>query len=309
MSAVILKGRPVAEPEKNDFLTRIRRKMRPKLGVRSFGGTLFMTLVLMGIAIIFLLPVIFMVNNAFKPINELLRMPPTILVRDPTWDNFVSLGNVFNNTVVPFWRYIFNTFFIVTVGTLGQIVIASMAAYPLAKFEFAGERTMSTLIVVALMFSGVVTAVPNFLIMSWLGIIDTYFAIILPSLGTTLGLFLMRNFMTQVPNSLIESAQIDGAGEFYTLWKIVMPVVKPALLTLVILSFQAMWGNAGGMVIYTETLKPLPAALGQIASGLSIARMGEMMVVALLMFLVPVIVFIIMQSNVMETMTTSGMKE
>ena len=309
MSAVILKGRPIAEPEKTDFISRIRKKMRPRLGVRSFGGTFLMTLILMGVAVIFLIPVIFMVNNAFKPLNELLRMPPTIWVRDPTWDNFIALGNVFNNTVVPFWRYLFNTFFIVTVGTLGQIVIASMAAYPLAKFEFAGERLMSNAIVIALMFSGVVTAIPNFLIMSSIGIIDTYFAIILPSLGTTLGLFLMRNFMTTVPNSLIESAQIDGAGEFYTLWRIVIPVVKPALLTLVILSFQAMWGNAGATVIYTEALKPLPAALSQIASGLSIARMGEMMVVALLMFLVPVIVFIIMQSNVMETMTTSGMKE
>jgi len=276
---------------------------------RSFGGNLVLGIVLTLAATLFLLPVIFMVNNAFKPLYELLRMPPLFFMRNPTIDNFLSLGNIFNNTLVPFWRYVFNSVLFIVVCTAGQIVFASMAAYPLAKFEFFGERFLNKVIILALMFSPAVTAVHNYLILAGLGLIDTYFAIILPSFASTIGLFLMVNFMKQVPSSLIESAQIDGATEFKTLWKVVMPAVKPAWITMFILTFQSMWGATGGGFIFTEQLKPLPAALQQIASEISIARMGEMMAVSLIMFLVPVIIFIFMQSNVMETMTTSGMKE
>lgn len=287
----------------------IKQILKPKKGNRSFGGNLVLIISLALLAVIFLFPVIFMINNAFKPLSELLRVPPFIFVRNPTLENFAAVGNLFNNSLVPFWRYVFNTFFIVTVGTLGQIIFVSMAAYPLAKYSFFGDKFLSSLILVALMFSPEVTAVPNYLIMANLGLIDTYFAVILPSFGSTLGLFLMKNFMSQVPSSLIEAAQIDGAGEFRTLWTVVMPAVKPAWITLFILSFQMMWGNSGSTVIYTEALKPLSAALNQIAAVLPVARMGETMVVSLIMFLIPVTIFIFMQSNVLETMTTSGIKE
>ncbi|MCL2015170.1 MAG: carbohydrate ABC transporter permease, partial [Defluviitaleaceae bacterium] len=216
---------------------------------RTVKGNIALLVVLALMAVIFLFPVIFLVNNAFKPLSELMRVPPLIFVRDPTLDNFFSVGNLFNNTLVPFWRYVFNTAFLVVAGTLGQIIFASMAAYPLAKYEFFGEQFLSGLIVVALMFSAAVTAVPNYIIMANLGLIDTYLAIILPSFGSTLGLYLMKNFMSSVPNSLIEAAQIDGASEFRTLWTVVMPAVKPAWITLFILSFQGMWGNSGGAVL------------------------------------------------------------
>jgi len=293
-------------PEEKTILSMFKPKTSSG---RTIGGNIALLVVLALMAVVFLFPVIFLVNNAFKPLSELMRVPPLIFVRDPTLDNFFSVGNLFNNTLVPFWRYVFNTAFLVIVGTLGQIIFASMAAYPLAKYEFFGEKFLSGLIVVALMFSPAVTAVPNYIIMANLGIIDTYFAIILPAFGSTLGLYLMKNFMSSVPNSLIEAAQIDGCTEFRTLWTVVMPAVKPAWITLFILSFQAMWGNSGGAVLYTESIKPLSAALGQIASTVTIARMGEMMVVSLIMFLIPVTIFIFMQSNVLETMTTSGMKE
>ena len=292
-------------------MSRVASKkiFKKKAGGRSFGGNVTLGLSMVLFSLIFLVPVIFLLNNAFKPLYELLRIPPTILVRDPTFENFFAMGNVFNNTLVPFWRYVFNSIFIVSMGVLGQILFASMAAYPLAKFEFFGEKFLNQLIVIALMFSPVVTAVHNYLIMANLGLIDSYWAIIVPSFASTLGLFLMRNFMGQVPSSLIEAAQIDGSSEFRTLWTVVMPAVKPAWITLFILTFQSMWTVAGTNVIFTETLKPLPAALNQIASGITIARMGEMAVVSLIMFLIPVGIFIIMQSSVMETMTTSGMKE
>jgi ABC-type glycerol-3-phosphate transport system permease component len=287
----------------------VKKFFKTKRGGRSFAGNVMLGLTMTAFAIIFLIPVILLVNNAFKPLYELLRIPPTIFVMDPTFENFFAMGNVFNNTLVPFWRYVFNSVFIVAAGTLGQILLASMAAYPLAKFEFFGESFLNKLIVIALMFSPVVTAVHNYLIMANLGLIDTYWAIIIPSFASTLGLFLMVNFMSQVPSSLIEAAQIDGSGELRTLWTVVMPAVRPAWITLFILTFQSMWTVTGSTVIFTETLKPLPAALNQIASGITIARMGEMMVVSLIMFLIPVVIFIIMQNSVMETMTTSGMKE
>jgi ABC-type glycerol-3-phosphate transport system permease component len=287
---------------------RFRHFFRKRNG-RSFGGNVALITGLTLAALFFLFPVVFMVNNAFKPMNELLKIPPDIFVRNPTIENFFSLGNIFSTSLVPFWRYLFNTFLIVILGTAGQVVFASMAAYPLAKFEFAGNDFISGMIVLSLMFSTAITAVPNYLIMSGLGLTDTYLAVILPAFSSSLGLYLMKNFMSQVPSSLIEAAHIDGAGEFVTLWRVVMPAVKPAWITLFILSFQAMWGSTGGTMIYAENLKPLSAAFTQISSGASVARLGDMSVVALIMFLIPVVIYIFMQSNVLETMTTSGMKE
>lgn len=279
-----------------------------KRSTRSVGGNILLIFFLILLALLFLFPIIFTFNNAFKPLHELLKFPPDIFVKIPTLDNFYDLSELFANSLVPFSRYMFNTFFIVIIGTAGQIIFASMAAYPLAKYEFYGNKFISKLIVMSLMFSSAVTAVPNYIIISKLFLIDTYWAIIFPAFSSTLGLYLMKNFMAQVPSSLIESASIDGANEFTTLWRVVMPAVKPAWITLFILSFQSMWGVTGGTFIYEENLKTLSYALGQIASA-GIARQGVMAAVSLIMFLIPTIIFIFMQSNVIETMTTSGMKE
>lgn len=279
-----------------------------KRSARSVGGNIVLVIFLALVAFMFLFPVIFMFNNAFKPLNELLKFPPDLFVRNPTLENFSDLRVIYSNSLVPLSRYIFNTVFIVAVGTAGQILFASMAAYPLAKYEFFGSEFISKLIVMALMFSSAVTAVPNYIIISKLGLIDSYWAIILPAYSSTLGLYLMKNFMEQIPSSLIESASLDGANEFVTLWRIVMPMVKPAWITLFIISFQSMWGVTGGTYIYSEELKPLSYALLQIASS-GIARQGVMAAVSIIMFLIPTVIFIFMQSNVMQTMTTSGMKE
>lgn len=284
------------------FFTK-KRKGRSRTG----NIVLFIFLALM--SAMYLFPVVFMVNNAFKPLSELLKIPPDIMVRNPSFNNFLDISVMFSSSLVPFSRYLFNTILIVLAGTVGQIVIASMAAFPLAKYDFLGNNTINKLVVLSLMFAASVTAVPNYLIMAKLQLIDSYWAMILPAFNSTLGLYLMKNFMSQVPSSLIESANIDGANEFTTLWRIVMPAVKPAWVTLFILSFQMMWGTTGGQFIYKETLKPLSYALSQMASAMVIARQGVFAAVSLIMFIIPVTVFIISQSNVIETMTTSGMKE
>lgn len=275
---------------------------------RSVGGTVFLLVFIMLFAIFAVFPVAFMVGNAFKPMRELYRYPPTVLPQNPTVQNFKDLLVYASESLVPFTRYLFNTGALVILGCLGQILLSAMAAFPLAKSEFRGKKMMSNMVVYALMFSGAVTAVPNYLILTKLGLIDSLWAIILPSFASTLGLYLLQNFMEMLPDSLIEAAKIDGASYFRTLISIILPVVKPALMTVFIFTFQNLWGNTGGSVLYTENIKPLSYMLSRIASS-GIARQGMASAASLLLFIIPVLIFIITQSNVMETMATSGMKD
>lgn len=275
---------------------------------RSVGGSLALLIFLFLLALLMLFPVVFMVSNAFKPINELFIFPPKLFVLQPTLDNFYDLSDLLADSLVPLSRYLFNTAVIVLLGSLGHIFLSCMAAFPLAKFRFPGSRLLNQVVVLSLMFSSAVTAVPNYVIMSKLGLVDSYWAVILPALSMSLGLFLMKNFMEQVPDALIDAASIDGAGYFHMLWRIVMPAVKPAWITLFIVSFQSLWGATGGNFIYTENYKPLPAMLSQL-SGSGVARTGVVAATSLLLFVVPVILFVVSQSNVLETMATSGIKE
>ena len=275
---------------------------------RSVGGTAFLLLFILAFAIFAVFPVAFMVGNAFKPMRELYRYPPTVLPQNPTGQNFKDLLVYASESLVPFTRYLYNTGVLVILGCLGQILLSAMAAFPLAKSEFRGKKLMSSMVVYALMFSGAVTAVPNYLILTKLGLVDSLWAIILPSFASTLGLYLMQNFMEMLPDSLIEAAKIDGASYFRTLVSIIMPVVKPALMTVFIFTFQGLWGNTGGSVLYTENIKPLSYMLSRIAST-GIARQGMASAASLLSFFIPVLIFVVTQSNVMETMATSGMKD
>ncbi|MFS0725567.1 carbohydrate ABC transporter permease [Paenibacillus sp. 1P07SE] len=254
------------------------------------------------------LPLVYTVNNAFKPLDELFIFPPRFFVNNPTMDNFYDLVALMGNSWVPFSRYIANTLLITLVGTAGHILLASAAAYPLAKYRFPGSKMLFTIVILSLMFSPHVTAIPNYMVMSWLGWINTHAAIIVPSLAFSLGLFLMKQFMEQIPDALLEAAKIDGASEYRIFWTIVMPNVKPAWLTLMILQFPALWGTDGGNFIYSENLKPLNYALSQIIQG-GIARAGVGAAVALIIMIVPISLFIVSQSSVIQTMATSGMKD
>lgn len=282
-------------------------KRKLKRANRSLSGDIVLTTFLGVFGIFSIWPFIFIISNAFKPMNEIFLFPPKLFVRNPTLNNFRDLAIIISDSWIPFSRYIFNTGFLTVLGTVGTVILSSMAAFPLAKYKFPGSKVMSDLIVYSLMFSGVVVAIPNYIIVSRLGIIDSYWSIVLPAMGGTLGLFLMKNFMEQIPDTLLEAAKIDGASEYRIFWSIVMPSCKPAWITLIIFSFQALWGETGGMFIYTEKLKPVNHVLSQIIGG-GIARTGVASAVSLIMLIVPVIVFVVTQSNVIETMTTSGIK-
>lgn len=276
---------------------------------RSLFGNIQVVAVLFIMGAFMALPMIYAICNAFKPLDELFVFPPRFLVRNPTWDNFRDLFKLTSNSWVPFSRYLLNTLFITSVGTAGQVFLASLAAYALAKNNFPGKRFINTSIVLSLMFSSTVTAIPNYLIMAKLHWIDTYLAIIVPAFQSSLGLYLIRQFMENgIPDSVIEAARIDGASEFTIYRSIVMPMIKPAWLTLVILSVQSLWNVTGGSYIYSEQLKPLTVALNQLMQG-GIARAGVGAAVSVVMMIVPVVLFVCVQSNVLETMATSGMKD
>ena len=281
------------------------KRRKPNRSVWGDFGIYFM---LLCVAILMVFPLVFSVGASLKPLDELFRFPPTVFPRQPTMDNFSDLFVTLSQSFVPFSRYLVNTVFLTFIGTLGHVLIASMAAFVLAKYDFPGGRTFFSIVVTALMFSGYVTGIPNYVIMSKLRMIDTYWAIILPAFAAPIGLFLMKQFMEGLPTSLIEAAHLDGAGEFRIFWSIVMPNVKPAWLTIIIFSVQSLWNTNASTVIYSEAKKTLVYALQQIQAG-GIARTGQAAAVTVIVMLVPITIFILSQSRILETMASSGLKD
>ncbi len=275
---------------------------------RSFWGDLGIYIMLIIIAVAMVFPLVFAVSSSLKPLDELFRFPPRIFPQRPTLDNFSDLFVTLSQSYVPFSRYLLNTVFITVVGTFGHLIIASMAAFVLAKYDFPGGKTFFSIIVTALMFSGYVTGIPNYVIMSRLHMIDTFWAIILPAFAAPIGLFLMKQFMEGLPTALIEAAHLDGAGEFRIFWSIVMPNVKPAWLTMIIFSVQSLWNNSAATVIYSEAKKTLVYALQQIQAG-GIARTGQAAAVQVITMIVPILIFVFSQRNILETMASSGLKD
>lgn len=297
----------MAEKDTIKLKRRFFRKREKQLN-RSMAGNTLLFILMIICGVFMALPLVMIVNNALKPLDELYQFPPKIFVRNPTLENFSDLFVLMNDSWIPFSRYILNTIIITGMGMVGHVVVASLAAYPLAKHRFPAKNILFSMVVLSMMFSWTVTQIPQYLIISWLGINNNYLALILPAWSFGMGLYLMKQFMEQLPDSLMESARLDGASEWHIFWTIVMPNVKPAWLTLAIFQFQQMWGNTGSMFLRDEQLKPLQFALQQITAG-GVARAGAAAAVTFIIAAVPITFFLICQSNVLETMTTSGMKE
>ncbi len=285
----------------------MRQARRNKLG-RSRAGTVFIMLFLVLMGCFTALPFVYSILQSIKPLEELFVFPPRMYVIDPTFENYISLFNLTTTTWIPVSRYLFNSAALTVLGTSANVLFSSMAAYPLAKLKFHGSKQLFNLVVVSLLFTYEVTSVPAYIIIAKLKLIDTFWALLLPAIATPMGLFLMKQFMTQIPDSIIESARVDGAGTFTTYWRIVMPQVKPAWLTLVIFSFQSLWNREGLTYIFSDQLKTFPTILGQISSG-GVARAGAAAAAAVVLMIPPILVFILSQSNVIETMASSGIKE
>ena len=290
-------------------MAKLRTRKHKVVLNRSVGGDIGINALLIIMGAFMFIPMYYVIIQSLKPLDELWMFPPHFYVQSPTLKNYTDLFRLMSTSWVPFSRYIFNTVFISIVGTAGNLMLSSLAAYAIAKIKFPGRGWMFQMIVLSLMFHSTVTGIANFLTMSTLHWVDTYLAIIVPAWCTSLGLYLMKNFMeTAVSDAVLESARLDGATEFYTFLKIAMPMVKPAWLTLIIYCFQGLWNAGGSIYIYSEQLKTFNYAIGQIVAG-GIARAGAGAASQVIMMAVPIIVFVISQSNIIETMGSSGMKD
>ena len=312
--------KPVVAKTRGDILHEQAERLGEKIEVpkkhlitrrhpnRSIGGDIIIYLLLLLVAVAMVFPLVFLIGSSLKPLDELFRFPPPVWPSHPTMDNFSDLFVTMGQSWVPFSRYLVNTIIITVVGTFGHLVVAGMAAFVLSKYEFPGGKLFFAVATTCLMFTGVVTDIPNYLILSRLGLVDTYWALILPACAAPIGLFLMKQFMEGLPTALIEAATIDGASRFRVFWSIVMPNVKPAWLTMIIFSVQALWNNRAATIIYSEAKKPLVYALQQIQAG-GVARTGQMAAANVIIVAVPILIFVFSQSRILETMASSGIKD
>ena len=290
-------------------MAKLRTRKHKVVLARSAGGDAGITFVLVILGLFMFIPMYYVIIQSLKPLDELWMFPPRFYVMRPTGDNYKDLFTLMSGGLVPFTRYIFNTIFTSVAGTFGNLIFSSMAAYAMAKIKFPGGKAMFKTVRTSLMFHKTVTAVTCFMLMSTFKIIDTYWAIIIPAWGTTLGLYLMKQFMEgSVADAVLESSRLDGASEFRTFWIVAMPMVKPGWLTLIVYSVQDLWNAGASMYIHSEQLKSLNYAIQQITAG-GIKRAGASAASLVLMMLVPISVFVITQSNIIETMGSSGMKD
>lgn len=271
-------------------------------------GSVFIFIFLIISGAFMLMPIYLTIVMAVKPVEEIFLFPPEIYTLRPTLDNFRDMFEVMNNSRVPFWRYIFNSFTVTFSVTVLQCAFSSMAAFVLAKCRFPMSKLINSIIVTALLYQSNVIYIMQYIIMSKMGIIDSPLALILPFVASPMSLFLMRQSISQVPDSVIEAAKMDGAGLFRICWQIVMPNQKPALMTIIIFAFQSSWNMQSDNFIFQEQYKTLPTVVNQVAvSGL--ARAGITMAAAVFMLIPPVIVFMFAQRHVIETMAHSGIKQ
>lgn len=276
---------------------------------RSTAGSIgyFTILILAGLFMVF--PLFYCVITSLKPLDELLIFPPKFFVRRPTFTNYTVLPALLGNLQIPVSRYVFNSLFIAGVSTFLTIIAGSMAAFTFSKSKVKGRKILFLIVQLMLLYNGVTLGVPQYLIFTGMDIIDTYWVYILPAIPSAVNCFLMKQFMdVSIPESLMEAARIDGARVSTIYWRIVMPIMKPAWMTVLLFSFQGMWSVVPGGTIFSEELKTLPFVMSSITAG-GIARAGSSMAVTVILMIPPIAVFLFTQSNVMETMSSSGIKE
>lgn len=264
------------------------------------------------LAAFMMLPIVFIFNHAFKPIGELFLYPPRFFVQNPTWENFANLFLKTQSSVVPFTRYLFNSIVVTGFSMIAVIVVSSLAAYAFSKHDFPGKQLFFSLTIVSLMFAPEAVLIPRYLVMANLGIMNSYIAHIFPYIAAPVSVFLFKQFVDQIPKDLIEAAKIDGAGEFRIYWNIVVPVCMPAVATIGILTFQAVWMQTETSTLYTqvESLKTLPYYVMTLTNGLAnnVVGQGVAAAVSLLLFFPNLMIFLLFQRKVIATMANSGIK-
>lgn len=285
------------------------KKMQYKRYTRSRIGNVFYFTFLMLAGAFSVLPLVYCITTSFKPLDELLVFPPRFFVYRPTVENYTVLPILLEKLKVPFSRYLFNSVFIAVVTVFFHIFVASLAAFTFSKSKIKGKVTFFLIVQFSLLYNATTLAIPQYLIFTKMGIIDTLWVYILPAIPSSMGVFLMKQYMDSgIPDTLLEAAKIDGAGTFKIYWRIAMPLTKPAWMTLLLFSFQSIWSvTPSSGTIFSEQLKTLPSVMSSISAG-GTARAGSAMAATVILMIPPIIVYFISQSNVMETMSSAGMK-
>ncbi len=285
-----------------------RRRLQTKKYTRSKAGNIFYVVILTAFGLFSVLPLVYSIVTSFKPLDELMIFPPKFFVSRPTIQNYTALPGLLSNLRVPLSRYIFNSVFVSVITTVFYVMFATMAAFTISKGNIRGKKVIFTVVQYALLFNALTLAVPQYLIFTYLNVIDSYWAYILPQLAGSMGVFLMKQYMEgSVPDALLEAARIDGAGPFRIFFQIVFPMVKPCIMTLTLFGFREIWASVPNGTIFNETLKTLPMIMTQITAG-GIARSGSAMAVTVIMMIPPVAVYMVSQSNVLESMNSAGIK-
>lgn len=288
---------------------KVSRESQYKRYTRSKAGNFFYVLFLVAFGLFSVLPLFYSIVTSFKPLDELLVFPPTFFVKRPTIGNYLVLPDLLSNLQVSLSRYVFNSIFVTVVSTFLYVIVAALAAFTLAKSNIRGKKVFFLVIQFALLFNTYTLSIPQYLIFSWMGIVDTYWVMILPYIASTMGVFLMKQYMEgAIPNALLEAARVDGAGPYRIFFQIALPIVKPCWLTLTLFGFRDIWASIPDGTIFNETLKTLPMIMSQITAG-GIARSGSAMAVTVIMMIPPILVYLISQSNVIEAMNSAGIKE
>lgn len=284
------------------------RQSQTRRFTRSKAGNFFYILFLLMFGLFSVLPLYYCIITSFKPLDELLVFPPRFWVRRPTFENFLVLPGLLSNLRIPLLRYVFNSLFVSFVSTFLYVLVATMAAFTLSKSKIKGKKYIFISVQFALLFNGYTLAIPQYLIFSNINIIDTYWVMILPYIASTMGVFLMKQYMEEgIPDALLEAARIDGANIPYIFFKIVVPMVKPCLLTLTLFGFRDVWSAIPNGTVFSEAIKTLPMVMSQITAG-GIARQGSAMAVTVILMIPPIIVYMVSQSNVIESMNSAGIK-
>lgn len=287
-------------------MKKLRTRRHSVVLNRSRSGDAGITVLLVLLGAFMFLPLWYQIANALKPLGELNMTPPRFYVMKPTLKNFADLFTNINSTWVPMSRYIFNTVLISVGATVGCLILGSMSAYAISKIRFPGHKIIMNIIVYSLMISSTVQALTNFVVYVALGWLNTYYISIVPVWASTLGLYLMKQFIdSNVSDEMVEAARIDGASELYIFGRIVMPLVKPAWLTLIITTFQSVWNAGASPYVWSEQLKTFNSAI----TAISAVSQGAASAATVLTMSVPIIIFVVSQAQIVETMGTSGMKD
>jgi ABC-type glycerol-3-phosphate transport system permease component len=283
-------------------------KMNPKRFHRSQWRFL---IILIPVAIFMGLPIVYIVNHAFKPLVELFEWPPRFFVQNPTFDNFIDLFAITSTTGIPMTRYLFNSLLITAITVFASIFIGSLAGFALSKLEFRFKNSLLWINNIAIMFVGASVSIPRYLVIEQLGLIDSFWVHIIPGLAIPVGLFLIKQFIDQIPKDLIEASRVDGANNLQIYWYVILPLIKPAIATIAIVAFQGVWNNTevSNLYINDESLKTFAFYMTTLTmTGNAVAGQGMAAAASLIMFIPNLVVFIVLQKNVMNTMIHSGIK-